>query len=398
MIKETTNKFEMLITHSSKFHADDVFSTALMLILNPNAKVTRTLEPEIVEEVYKSRNESYIIYDIGRGEFDHHQNDTPVRPNGVKYAAFGLLWREFGDWNQYPYFDEDFVQLIDDHDNGGKPYEISKMISTFNPTSIDIKEGKELGISSSVLYDSAFFTAVDFAKKYLIRLFAMYDEENAADELIRSDDAEFYKGIDGTYSSILVLPKYCNYKKSVAKYYPMVTAVIYPSEREGWNAQVVTKSLDTMESDFTFDPSMCGLPKDALPNGITFVHKSGFLLAAESKELAIYAAKHYMDSKEHYKLSIERFNEGEAIFKNIDLLIDGYLSEQSEYEGIIFEEDHDLGINVIRAIIDGKYEVSIDTIIDKIIIRSISDSILIICNIKSKEIEFYTSKYYNYDK
>lgn len=75
----------------------------------------------------------------------------------------------------------------------------------------------------------------------------------------------------------------------------MVTAVIYPSEREGWNAQVVTKSLDTMESDFTFDPS-------------------------------------------------------------------------------------------------------IDTIIDKIIIRSISDSILIICNIKSKEIEFYTSKYYNYDK
>ena len=390
MIKET-NKFEMVITHSSKFHADDVFSTALMLILNPNAKVNRTLEPEIVEEVYKSRNESYIIYDIGRGEFDHHQNDTPVRPNGVKYAAFGLLWREFGDWNQYPYFDEDFVQLIDDHDNGGKSSEISKMISTFNPTSIDIKEGKELGISSSVLYDTAFFTAVDFAKKYLIRLFAMYDEENAADELIRSDDVEFYNG------SILVLPKYCNYKKSVAKYYPMVTAVIYPSEREGWNVQVVTKTLDTMESDFTFDPSMCGLPKDELPNGVTFVHKSGFLLVADSKEIAIYAAKHYMDSKEHYKLAVERFNEGDAIFKNIDKLIVGYLSQLSEYEGIYFEEDHDLGINVIRAIIDGKYEVSLDMIIDKIIIRSISDNILIIANINSKEIEFYTSKYYNYD-
>lgn len=396
MIKET-NKFEMLITHSAKFHADDVFSTALMLILNPNAKVTRTLEPEIAEEVYKSRNESCIIYDIGRGEFDHHQNDTPVRPNGVKYAAFGLLWREFGDWNQYPYFDEDFVQLIDDHDNGGKPYEISKMISTFNPTSLDIEDGKELGIGSSTLYDSAFFTAVDFAKKYLIRLFAMYDEENAADELIRSDEVEFYKGIDGTYSSILVLPKYCNYKKSVAKYYPMVTAVIYPSEREGWNVQVVTKTLDTMESDFTFDPNMCGLPKDELPDGITFVHKSGFLLAADSKEMAIYAAKHYMDSKEHYKLAVERFNEGDAIFKNIDKLIVGYLSQLSEYEGIYFEEDSNLGINTIRAIIDGKYEVSLDMIIDKIIIRSISDSILIIANINSKEIEFYTSEYYDYN-
>ena len=45
----------------------------------------------------------------------------------------------------------------------------------------------------------------------------MYDEENAADELIRSDDVEFYKGIDGTYSSILVLPKYCNYKKICSK-------------------------------------------------------------------------------------------------------------------------------------------------------------------------------------
>ena len=38
-----------------------------------------------------------IVFDIGRGRYDHHQKDSRVRENGVPYAAFGLLWEELGE-------------------------------------------------------------------------------------------------------------------------------------------------------------------------------------------------------------------------------------------------------------------------------------------------------------
>ena len=37
-----------------------------------------------------------LVYDIGFGKYDHHQENRRVRKNGVPYAAFGLLWEEFG--------------------------------------------------------------------------------------------------------------------------------------------------------------------------------------------------------------------------------------------------------------------------------------------------------------
>ena len=75
-------------THAGKFHADDVFSTALLRIVRPDIQITRGFEiPE---------NFDGIVYDIGGGMFDHHFEPRPIRPNGVPYAAFGLLWQLLG--------------------------------------------------------------------------------------------------------------------------------------------------------------------------------------------------------------------------------------------------------------------------------------------------------------
>ena len=69
-------------THGGKFHADDVFSTALLRILRPDFTVTRGFSvPE---------NFDGIVYDIGNGPFDHHAADRAERPNGVPYAALGF--------------------------------------------------------------------------------------------------------------------------------------------------------------------------------------------------------------------------------------------------------------------------------------------------------------------
>ena len=66
-------------THGGKFHADDVFSTALLKILRPDIKVTRGF---VVPDNFDG-----IVYDVGGGMFDHHTEPRETRPNGVPYAA-----------------------------------------------------------------------------------------------------------------------------------------------------------------------------------------------------------------------------------------------------------------------------------------------------------------------
>ena len=103
-------------THSGKFHADDVFSSALLLYLNPEIRIIRGNK---VPEDFDG-----IVFDIGRGRYDHHQKDSRIRENGIPYAAFGLLWEELGveilGEELAQKFDESFVQPLDNNDNTGE--------------------------------------------------------------------------------------------------------------------------------------------------------------------------------------------------------------------------------------------------------------------------------------
>ena len=93
-------------THGGKFHADDVFSTALLQILRPDIQVTRGF---VVPDDFDG-----IVYDVGGCMFDHHSEPRECRPNGVPYAAFGLLWRLLGAQlvgeHQARLLDENYIQ------------------------------------------------------------------------------------------------------------------------------------------------------------------------------------------------------------------------------------------------------------------------------------------------
>ncbi len=51
---------------------------------------------EVSSQGLKLDRTAGIVFDIGRGAYDHHQKDSRVRENGIPYAAFGLLWEELG--------------------------------------------------------------------------------------------------------------------------------------------------------------------------------------------------------------------------------------------------------------------------------------------------------------
>lgn len=79
--------YNRAITHAGVFHGDDVMATAFIKMINPDLKVERAAQ------VPENLPEKVLVFDIGMGEFDHHQKDNEVRENGVPYAACGKLWR-----------------------------------------------------------------------------------------------------------------------------------------------------------------------------------------------------------------------------------------------------------------------------------------------------------------
>ena len=141
-------------THAGKFHADDVFATALLQILRPDIKVSRGF---VVPDDFDG-----IVYDIGDGMFDHHREPRQTRPNGVPYAAFGLLWRVLGPGlvgeRQARLIDENFIQPLDLNDNTGEQNSLCDAIGFFNPP-----------WDSADSADDRFFEAVAVAKQILSR-------------------------------------------------------------------------------------------------------------------------------------------------------------------------------------------------------------------------------------
>ncbi len=265
-------KYNKAFTHGGLFHADDVFSTALLLILNPEICIFRGFQ---VPEDFDG-----IVYDIGFGKYDHHQADKRVRENGVPYAAFGLLWEEFGaslvGEEAAIRFDENFVQPLDLADNTGKEYLLSMLISDRNTT------WKESDIDN----EKRFWEAVAFAKDILQYRFSQMNAEQEAYEIVRS----WTKNMK---NQILYMERALPWKH-VAKELDCLF-VIYPSNRGGYNVQAVPQKEDKHTLKLPFPESWRGKTEQELSeitgiNGLTFCHASGFLCAVETLEEAYEVA------------------------------------------------------------------------------------------------------------
>lgn len=84
-----------------------------------------------------------LVYDIGLGEFDHHQkNRNGKRENGIYYSSIGLLWQKFGKKyleklnvkninKTFDYIDNELIQYIDATDNMQTEYLENKITPDF---------------------------------------------------------------------------------------------------------------------------------------------------------------------------------------------------------------------------------------------------------------------------
>lgn len=188
-----------------------------------------------------------FAFDIGWGRFDHHQKDAPVRENGVPYAAFGLLWREFGQTllgEEADNFDEHFIQPLDLEDNTGCGHPLAAAIAAFNPC-WDSDENP----------DQNFEKAVQVAHAILTRKIAEVNGIRRAGSLVRAAISRMQK-------HIVVLDRYAPWKQFAVE--SDAQFVVYPSQRGGFSAQGVPVSQQDNTLRLPFPESWAGQPAEEL--------------------------------------------------------------------------------------------------------------------------------------
>lgn len=263
-------------THAGKFHADDVFSAALLRYFNPEIRIERGFQ---VPPGYDG-----LVFDIGDGEFDHHARNSPVRENGVPYAAFGLLWRELGEEllgaRDAKRFDEGFVQPLDQDDNTGCGNQVAGIIAAYNPLWDTQQDENEC-------FEQAVALALTILRKKFEVFFAVqraYEEVSAALAVQKH--------------GIVELKRFAPWKQRLIP--SKARFVVFPSQRGGYCAQAIAAGFGTQELKVPFPAEWAGAPEQDLPgiSGIEtlrFCHVGRFLVTTGTREDAFAACEAAME-------------------------------------------------------------------------------------------------------
>lgn len=273
IIKNDTRTIpDKAFTHGAIFHADDVFSAALLKTLNPNIEIERGFKVP--------QNYDGLVFDIGFGEFDHHQKDNDVRENGVPYASFGKLWQAFGHrlvgQEGVENIDKNLIQAMDLTDNTAVSNPLSMVILSQNPSWVD----------DSPDYDACFNKAVDMAQSIL------------ASEIKKERDLELAKNLAKTalekapFKELIIMKKYA----PITPYLSDTKAhfVIFPSSRGGYEVKAVplpgTENTPKKPMPKSWAGKEEGLSEISNIDSLRFCHSGGWMCAANTLEGAVKAA------------------------------------------------------------------------------------------------------------
>ncbi len=279
----------LIATHNGSFHADEVFAVAAMKLLPEPVEVLRTRYREDLAKA-DLRIDVGFSYDPSRGDFDHHQREFDlVRENGIGYASFGLIWREYGaricgDAQVADAVEQTLVQPVDANDTGQqisqnliegiRPMNVNAVIGGFNA-----RWDEEL---SDEQERERFDAAVELARGILEREIGSATSGLKAVRLVREAIAA------AEDPRVIELSQNIPWKQIVVTEAPEALFVIYP-KRQGYGLETVPKELGTFENRKDLPAAWAGLEHDELaeltgvPDAL-FCHAKRFLAVATSHE------------------------------------------------------------------------------------------------------------------
>jgi uncharacterized UPF0160 family protein len=279
----------LIATHDGSFHADDVFAIAALALLGDPVEVVRTRDPEAVAKA-DLRVDIGFRDDAASGDFDHHQRDfEAARDNGVRYAAFGLVWREFGarvchgDQEVADAVDAALVQSVDANDTGQqltqsliggvRPLTVNGIIGGFNARWDEAVAPEE--------EDARFDAAVALAQGIIVREVASAASSRRSERIVREAIAA------AADPRVVELPANAPWKQVLVPEAPDALFVIYP-KRQGFGLEAVPRELGSFDNRRDL-PSAWGGLEGADLTAVTgveealFCHAKRFLVVARSR-------------------------------------------------------------------------------------------------------------------
>jgi len=300
-----------IVTHSSGFHTDDVFAVATLLLVlekDHEVTVTRSRDMEVIEKG------DYVvdvggIYNPDTNRFDHHQEGgAGQRDNGIPYASFGLVWKEYGkklcgnDIIAYK-IDTMMVQPIDfiDVDKNGlklletgvknlypdlHPFDIGLIRLVFTPTWKEDLSG----------LDDRFLHLAQYAKE-LIQRTILYLNDNLEGESVVLED---FNSSENKKIVILSNGRY-PWDETLSKTPEPIYAVYENITAGTWSLKCVRNSMFSYESRKNLPIAWAGkrngeLEKITGVKGAVFCHNNLFMAVAKTKEAILKLAELALNS------------------------------------------------------------------------------------------------------
>lgn len=295
-------------THPGGFHADDVFAIAALRLAHPAEEV----------EVVRTRDAAAqaaadVRVDVGgrddpsTGDFDHHQKGgAGERPNGIRYASFGLVWKAFGahacggSQEAADAIDERLVQGVDANDTGQtimealvgdvRPMTVSGVIGALNPSWDETLD--------AAAEDARFEAAVALAQGILARQVEGAAAFQRARGLVRDAIAAAAGSGD---PRVVELPSNLPWRQTVVEEAPDARLVLYPKS-DGWGMVAVPVAAGSFENRMDLPAAWAGLTGDELaaatgvPDAL-FAHTARFYASAASREGVVALARLALDGE-----------------------------------------------------------------------------------------------------
>lgn len=297
---------KLVIVHDGEFHADDICATATIAHLHggiDQIHVIRTRD-EAMQATADFVMDTGNVYDPARRRFDHHQTEgAGKRTNGVPYAAFGLVWKEYGaqicEMQGVPALDaQTIADMVDrklvtpiDADDNGFPisqplvpgvlqYRFQEFLYAARPTWKE-EEAGELHI------DAQFMTRVPLAYELIAREIKIARDIFEGQQLV----LQAYEATED--KRLIILDGDWPWKEVIGTK-PEPLFVVYKQYNK-WRAGAV-QLPGTFQNKKGFPAAWAGLRDEALaavsgvPDAL-FCHRTLFTTAAKSREGAIAMAR-----------------------------------------------------------------------------------------------------------
>ena len=285
-------------THPGNFHADDVFAVAVLQLVHGPLEIVRTRDAD-AQAAADIRIDVGGRHDPATGDFDHHQKGgAGERENGIRYASFGLVWREHGEAlagsaEAAAAIDERLVCGVDANDVGQtlvepligdiRPMSVSGVIAALNPSWDEALERRGGGraLRAGGRRSRAGCSSASWPARRRSTAPASWSRRRSG----RAEDPR-----------VIELDSNMPWREAVVTSAPEALYVVYPKS-DGWGSQAVPRELGSFENRLSFPADWRGRSgaELAAATGVDdaiFCHAAGFYASAGSREgiVALVAA------------------------------------------------------------------------------------------------------------